>query len=108
MSLRSSGNWITFLAQNETAFEIPTCSGQNPGRTIRTSLATFSKLRIAITRGMEININCSDLRYEMEEDPDNLLEIRRNIVRILDEEETRLGRLRPTARVHYPTSPSNV
>jgi hypothetical protein len=45
---------------------------------------------------------------EIEEDPYKLLEIRRNIVRILDEEETRLGRLRPTARVHYPTSPSNV
>jgi hypothetical protein len=45
---------------------------------------------------------------EIEQDPDKFLEIKRNLVRILDEKEVRLNRQRPACRVRYPTAPSNV
>jgi len=45
---------------------------------------------------------------EIEQDPDKYLEIKRNLIRILDEKEVRLNRQRPVERVRYPTAPSNV
>lgn len=45
---------------------------------------------------------------EIEQDPDKFLEIKRNLIRILDEKEVRLNRQRPASRVRYPNAPSSV
>jgi hypothetical protein len=45
---------------------------------------------------------------EIAQDLDTFLEIRRNLIRILEEKQILLNRQRPVGRVHQPTSPSNV
>jgi hypothetical protein len=46
---------------------------------------------------------------EIEQDPDKFVEIKRSIVRLLDEKESRLNRRRlVTDKLRYPTAPSNV
>lgn len=45
---------------------------------------------------------------EIEQDPDKFLEIKRNLVRILDEKQVRLSHQRPAGRLRYPSAPSNV
>lgn len=46
---------------------------------------------------------------EIEKDLEKFVEIKRNIVRLLDEKENRLNRMRlVTERLRYPGFPSNV
>ena len=45
---------------------------------------------------------------ELEEEPEKFHEIKRNLIRILDEKEVRLNRQRPASRVRYPNAPSSV
>jgi hypothetical protein len=45
---------------------------------------------------------------EIEEDPDKFIEIRRDIIRVLDEKQAFLNRQRPASRVRFPSGSSNV
>jgi hypothetical protein len=43
---------------------------------------------------------------EIEQDPDKFLEIKRNLVRILDEKQACLNRQRPAIRLRSPSAPA--
>jgi hypothetical protein len=45
---------------------------------------------------------------EIEDDVDKFVDIKRNLIRILDEKEVRLNRQQPAGGVRYPAVASNV
>jgi hypothetical protein len=45
---------------------------------------------------------------EIEQDPENFVEINRNLIRLLAEKQAHLNHQRPAGMLRYPSAPSNV